>query len=663
MKTQKSRAAASREALFQTAKPAEETAGAPPRSPLAAWLWRIAAFSVLAAAVLFAARQMGDNDTGFHLRAGDYILNGGGWPRTDPFSFGMSDHAYTDTSWGFQVLAAALYRLAGVAGPIALTAVLAVAMFGFALLAARLRAGNAAWGPLLLLASVVAVEIRLEIRPEMLSYALFSAELFLLHRYRQTGRLKWWVLPAIHLLWANCHALYPVGLAAQGAFFLGGWLETRRPDWRLAKIAAGSFAMGVINPYGFKGLFFPIELLTRFSSGNIFAREIAELEANPFKLNLTDRFPFYPMASVWTFRLLVLLMIPAAWTLIRKRQWTHMLLALLYLPLAFRMIRNIPLVVIAILPMLFLASADWMENPPRQLAGWRARLDMAPSILAIALALAIAPLIINDAWYVVDRRGERFGLSENRNKLPVDAARFLRERHGQGRIFNHINHGGYLMWAVPEMPHLIDGRLELAGERFFEEYLTCLSRLDLLEGCMRRHGTRVFVHSTLLIHPLMVKELLASPRWRLDYADHAALVFSFHPDAAAGAPPHAHEPLLRLRQVEKPPRPWPGFDGSPRPRAGLNFWLQAWTEQVRFPNGDYALGLFCMYAGESAAAEALNLRAIVSSGGAFYEVYNNLGALWWRQGRLREAAQAYQAVLQDVPDHKIALQRVQGMGK
>ncbi|HUN81115.1 MAG TPA: hypothetical protein VMV81_06340, partial [Phycisphaerae bacterium] len=70
----------------------------------------------IALLAIFAFRQVSSFDIGFHLKAGDYILSGQGWPRHDSFTYTLNDHPYIDTSWGYQVLVALSERAAGPAG-------------------------------------------------------------------------------------------------------------------------------------------------------------------------------------------------------------------------------------------------------------------------------------------------------------------------------------------------------------------------------------------------------------------------------------------------------------------------------------------------------------------------------------------------------------------
>jgi hypothetical protein len=48
--------------------------------------------------------------------------------------------------------------------------------------------------------------------------------------------------------------------------------------------------------------------------------------------------------------------------------------------------------------------------------------------------------------------------------FPVDAAKEVRKQGYQGPLYNDFNWGGYLIWALPELPVAIDGRTNLHGD-------------------------------------------------------------------------------------------------------------------------------------------------------------------------------------------------------
>ena len=215
--------------------------------------WKIAyAIPGLVLLALLAFRQVSSIDIGFHLKAGNYILDRHGWPRTDPFTFTVSDHPYIDTSWGYQVLVALAERAGGPAGIVLLHEALLLATFLITWRTAMLLRGDPRIAGVLLIAAVIACEMRYEARPEILSILLLSLELNILCRDRECLRPALWPLPVIFLIWANCHSLFALGWAAIVAITVGEWLERKQLDRRLALWALACGAICFANPYGYQ---------------------------------------------------------------------------------------------------------------------------------------------------------------------------------------------------------------------------------------------------------------------------------------------------------------------------------------------------------------------------------------------------------------------------
>src|SRR5258706_14758807 len=71
-----------------------------------------------AVVLLFTAKltRLADFDIFLHLAVGDSILDQHQVPRTGWFSATRGDAPWVDNEWGFQVLVAAVHRVAGVKG-------------------------------------------------------------------------------------------------------------------------------------------------------------------------------------------------------------------------------------------------------------------------------------------------------------------------------------------------------------------------------------------------------------------------------------------------------------------------------------------------------------------------------------------------------------------
>jgi hypothetical protein len=55
-------------------------------------------------------------------------------------------------------------------------------------------------------------------------------------------------------------------------------------------------------------------------------------------------------------------------------------------------------------------------------------------------------------------------------QFPVQAAQAVREGGLSGPLYNDFNWGGYLSWALPDLPVAIDGRTNLHGDARIERF-------------------------------------------------------------------------------------------------------------------------------------------------------------------------------------------------
>ncbi len=613
------------------------------------WPVRAAIAFVLAVLALFALRQVSSPDIGFHLEAGNHILAGHGWPRTDPFTYTVTHRPYTDTSWGYQVLIALVERAAGATGLVLLHVGLALALLTLATLTARLVPGELRVLLPVLLLGGLAAEPRFEVRPELLSYALLALVLYLLQRRAEGLWAPLGLLPPVFLVWTNAHGLFVLGWAALACFVVGTWLRRRRPDLPLIGWAAGAVAAGLVNPYGWRALAFPFELATRMSRGNVFARNIGEF-ASPLHYLGSDQLTFYlvPIASFCAYALLVVVSLPSLW---RQKRYSCVLLGLVFLPLALVMVRNVPPLVVACLPgVVFGLSLDRALDA-FGLRGWPRRwLRQAVLGLLLVAVCGLGLRICTDAYYVTGRRLERFGPGWNELALPIEAAEYAKRAKPPGRMLNHLNFGGWLLWATDE-PVFIDGRLEVMGEKFYEQYRSALDSPAGLEAAVRRWGIGWIVFPYRL-RPDLLGGLSRVADWELVHVDLLAAVFA----ARGSAPVDESVGRLAAAPAAVDLASLPGLGGPPRPTR-LATWRAGFTRRQRYPSEPFNRGVFHFHRGEAAHAAAEFARAILESGGAFHEMYNNLGSALAAAGRLDEARACYRLYLDELPAHRHAARR------
>ncbi len=608
---------------------------------------------------LLSVRQIGSLDIGFHLKSGEFILQNHTWPRTDPFTYTLRDHPYIDTSWGYQAIIATVFRLGGAGGIVLFHAALVLAVFVLLYRTARLRPVDPTILVLLFLVGGLACEMRFEARPELMSWLLLAGLLLLLERRACGLTAPVWIVPLLFLAWANLHSLFVLGWIVMAAYLLGVREKGRWQGQALLGPALLSLIAPILNPYGWRGLLFPFTLATRLETQNAFGQSIGEF-ASPFALDLSSQFPFVPwlpLAGFWCFAGL------SGMAMIRSSRGDRLRAWLLWLPFAYlaaKMIRNMPLLVVATLPMTAWGLAPARsatarrKQVPAALRAW-ARLGgpMRDAALALAAAasLVLGLRVVNDAYYIDTRRMERFGWGWNRLALPIDAAHYAVEARLGGPVLNHLNFGGYLMWALPE-PVFIDGRLEVVGEEFFNAYRAALSSPERLEAQVARYGIRWLIFP-YAINARLVDQVSRDARWRLVYFDHLAAIFVRAGTNCGGS----CDPLETDPEPRVDITTLPGL-GSTRRASRLQRWVDGLIHRQRFPADAYGRGVFHLFRNDLPRAAADFARATAESGGRYYETYNNLGATLYRQGRTREAQACYRVVLDDRPDNPVALKRV-----
>ncbi len=599
---------------------------------------------------VFTIRRVSSLDSGFHLRGGDYILSGKGWPQNDPFTYTVNHRPYVDTSWGYQVILTAAFRLAGPPGMVVLNLIFLQIAFFFLFRTAKLLKADPLSVIAVLLLGICSCETRFNVRPELSSYLYLSITLFVLYSYAEKRKNLLWTLPVIQLLWANTHALFVLGWGAMACFLAGISLRNKKVDTKLLLYSAVSASVTIINPYGIKGVIFPFTLLTRFHRENIFAQTISEL-VSPFDLKITDQFPFFARLPLYSFRLFAVLSFLSLWKAAKKRKYEMIFLWLVFAIPALRVIRNIPLLIFTGVPVI--AWAMPAGSSLRSLMKRRRAVFIQYTLLGIIafFVIGLGLRIYNDAYYVKSRRGDRFGWSWNDNQLPVHAAEFIKNKELNPPMLNHLNFGGYLMWSLKQ-PVFIDGRLEVIGEEFYEAYEKAMTIPAVFESCVEHYGIgwTIFPYRGM---PKFLQYLSNSEAWQLSYADGLAAIFH-----KAGEQIQKTTDITTVSPLAVNIGELPGGGKIPRD-IGWKRWLSGLWKKHEFPNKDHNLGLFHLYRGELEQAAERFIRAIEESDGAFYEHYNNLGSVFYRQERYEEALRCYLIVLQERPDENIAGRRVE----
>jgi hypothetical protein len=474
---------------------------------------RLMALVLLLGLFAMASRPILDPDFWWHMRTGQLIWETGTIPRVDAFSYTVSGHPWITHEWLTEVLIYALYSLAGQGGLILVFAAIITAAFTLLYLQCEGRPYLASF---VVVWAAICSAVTWGVRPQMLSLLLSAVFLYVLHLYRMGKRRIIWLLPPIMALWVNLHGSFFLGLVYPLVFMIGvaidnlwrprqegtmSWRDTRR----LAVVTALTVLATILNPNGLRLLVYPFGTL----GSPAMQTYIMEWFSPDFHLTQFQPFAFYLLGLLLSMGLSA--RVPTA---------SELLFLVGFGYAALISARHIPFFVLVTAPTLaaqllhIWSKGDWSDRfAPRALRPGRARIALNWLLLAV-VALGVA-------------FKTPYTLAENdhaqREAFPVSAVDFIVESEPSGNMYNLYHWGGYLIWRLyPERRVFIDGRADVYGDAFIEEYLKVYQLRDGWREPLERYNVRILLIDQTSALSTVLHE---SPGWTRAYADEKAAVF------------------------------------------------------------------------------------------------------------------------------------------
>jgi hypothetical protein len=474
---------------------------------------RLMVLVLLLSLFAMSVRPITDPDFWWHLRTGQLIWETRSIPRHDVFSYTVSAHPWVTHEWLAEILMYGVYAISGQAGLIIAFALVITGAFALLYLQCPGRPYLASF---LVVWAAIASAVTWGVRPQMFSLLLSSITLYILYLYHRRRRWVIWLLPPLMVIWANLHGSFFLGLVYPAVYLLGGVIDSSlRPQgegarsWadlrRLFVVTILTAVAPVVNPNGVELLTYPFGTL----GSSAMQAYIMEWFSPDFHLAQYQPFAAY---------ILGLLLILALSTRIPRA--TELLLTIGFGYASLRSARFIPYFTLAATPTL----ASQLLNAWEQ-SSWskRFRAHRSPrgrmGIVANWLLLAVL------AFGVVVFVGHtlRNNPKSQEETFPVAAADFLLKNNLTGNIYNLYHWGGYLIWRLyPEYKVFIDGRADVYGDTFIEEYLQVYQLRGSWTAPLESYGVRL-----ILIDPgsALSTVLGESASWDRAYADDEAVVY------------------------------------------------------------------------------------------------------------------------------------------
>jgi hypothetical protein len=211
--------------------------------------------------------MLADADTGYHIRAGDYILESRTVPKHDIFSF-IPRLSLDGPRWLSEVVMAVFHRISGLTGVVLFFSLLISLTYALLFRYMRVYRRNIVFDVLIILLALVSSQIHWLARPHIFSLLLMVVWYHLLDSYQNDRGGHLVLLPLIMLLWVNLHGGYLTGFILTGVYFLGnliGYFRSREEEkeraFRKAKylgyVIVACLLVSLVNPNGYRILLFP----------------------------------------------------------------------------------------------------------------------------------------------------------------------------------------------------------------------------------------------------------------------------------------------------------------------------------------------------------------------------------------------------------------------
>jgi hypothetical protein len=413
-----------------------------------------------------------DPDYYWHVETGRLIVTGLTLPTADPFSFTRAGHPWVLHEWLFQVI---LYGFVAAIGPLGakiLTAALGTASVVLTYATMRQLLSRPIMAVCLAGLLYIVLSVFIVPRPQLFTYLFLAAYLHVLLSWKYRGDDRWLpALPLIMPIWANVHGGYMIGVALLAAFCgaeaLSGLLRgsthgNRGRIRKLAIVVVLTILASLINPYFMAHWRYPVEVL-----GLNATQDIGEWQSPSFHTAIGKLY----LLVVAAFSFLQIyrkqkpdlteLAIPGLFIVSGFASIRHIVLAAMVMAVFAAAALRVGVVVPSLVPGVLQALRDWLRPLGRPTLA-------RPATERLSLIVLLALCVTAVACYPVARAREDALI---RKTYPVDSVQFI-IRHGiDGRMFNSYGFGGYLIHELyPQQRVFIDGRADMYGDEFFNEY-------------------------------------------------------------------------------------------------------------------------------------------------------------------------------------------------
>lgn len=450
-------------------------------------------------------------DLGRHLLLGRIILETGSVPDTNLLTYTHGDFPFVNHHWLFEVQVYLLEKWFGLNGLILLKALIGSAALGLAMLAVRPIGYSAIWWIAGLLAAVL-IASRSHIRPELISYLCIAIFLWSFEKIRQGHLWPRWLLLLLMIYWANSHIYFVFGIGMLGAFTLERiyWF---RNQWKLEMgFLILCIAVCTINPNGFSGLLYPIEIFRDYG---------AQVQENYSILTWWRSLVSPAMLALPILSVLIVIAHYRVWRKVLRKdaeypRIANYIIVIAALIASWEMIRSVPLLALTAMPML---TEITNRNSKSRIGPVQGR------FITVAIIFGLNILLV---FFVVEGKYARFfpnplspsqfGL-ENPNRFQ-QVKKLVEEEGLSGPVFSDFGLGSLVEYQIWPQKGYVDNRPEAFPKNFWrDEYYPAITFGAEWEKIYRERNLNTIVLSQMGVGQDGFPKLNEDLSWELIHLD------------------------------------------------------------------------------------------------------------------------------------------------
>jgi hypothetical protein len=459
---------------------------------------------------------LSDADTGYHIRAGEFILNTVSIPKKDIFSHISPPLPWTAHEWLSEIIMALVHASFGLTGIVIFFSLLIAVIYSLLFRTTRTDKGNIILATLLISLVIPSSQLHWLARPHIFSLLLTVIWYRLLDTYQYKEKNRLYFLPPLMFLWVNLHGGFMFGFMLLGVYLLGNLTtffvvtgdERNKQKERIRSLALTSatcLIAAVINPHGYHILFFPL----KFASDRFLLDNVSEFLSPNFHGWMPFRYLLFLTIAIFGISKTRLNLIE----LILIAGLTHM---------ALYSARYIPLFAIIAAPILLRQAESLLNNAHRTWIDFFRRRSQGIDQIDASSKGHLWPILAILVVCFSAAQGKIQHKFDEKLK-PVKAVDFLKKENLKGNMFNNDEFGDYIIYAAwPKYRVFFDGRTDMYGSDRIKEYLNVTNVTVGWEGTIQKYTIDWIIYNAN--SPLSMF-LMQRNDWQLIYADNVANIF------------------------------------------------------------------------------------------------------------------------------------------